>query len=90
MGMYDTIKIKLHCVWCGNQSEDWQTKDLTKMLDIFSFEELKKMKEDQPELFKKNFPVADKNGYVNVLEICEKCKKPTDIRLYLKKGQSEP
>jgi len=87
MGMYDTIKIKLHCVWCGNQMENWQTKDLTKMLEVFTFEELKEMKKNQPELFKKTFPTAERNGYLDILEICEKCKKPTNLKLYLEKWQ---
>lgn len=83
MGMYDTIKIKLHCIWCGVEIDDWQTKDLSNTLEVFNIDELKKMRENQPELFRKMFPEIDKHRWIEIHNICDKCKKFISIQLDL-------
>jgi len=83
MGMFDTVIIKLHCIWCGAEIEDWQTKDLNNSLETFNIEELKKIKKTQPELFKKTFPQIDKHKWIEIHGICPKCNKFISLQLDL-------
>ena len=85
MGMFDTIIVKLHWIWCGEIINDWQTKDLENSLETFNIEELKQKKRADPELFKKTFPIIDKHKCIEIHGICPKCDKYISLQLDLDK-----
>ena len=69
MGMFDTIKDKLFCPFCGKLSEenDYQTKDLADMLDSWTIKEILKH--------------CDKKDIINIYHECRNCKKWISINL---------
>ena len=66
-GMFDTIKDKLYCPYCGTLSEEneYQTKDLSCMLDSWNIKDLL------------NF----NKGEVLIYDKCKKCDMWVEIKL---------
>jgi hypothetical protein len=69
MGMFDTIKDKLFCPFCGElcEKDDYQTKDLGCMLDSWTIAEI--------------LQNCDKKYIIRIYQECKKCKKWIEINI---------
>ena len=67
--MFDTIKDKFFCSFCGKLSEenDYQTKDLASMCDSWTLSEI--------------IECCDKKDIIKIYHQCEYCKKWISINL---------
>lgn len=86
MGMYDSVKIKIKCPYCGEESEiEAQTKELDCTLEVWKVGDF----------------VSDKFNYLDCVADClqPECKKASmlgyhsrigrffNVRIFLKKGK---
>ena len=69
MGMFDTIKDKLFCPFCGKLSEEdeYQTKDLACMLDSWKLSEIAEH--------------CGKRDIMNIYHECKYCKRWVEIEI---------
>lgn len=77
MGMFDRIKDKIYCPYCGNLSEqdEYQTKDLSCMLDSWTIDELEQF--------------CDKFDKITFYSECKNCKKWVEIILNIERNEND-
>lgn len=74
MGMFDTFEIPGYCLHCDHSIEDWQSKQLDRMMDVYH------IGDKIPEPEKEHFEIK-KNCEIPVYKTCEKCGKWNDAVL---------
>jgi len=76
MGMFDTIKDKIYCPYCGKLSEEneYQTKDLSCSLDGWTISDI--IQFVQPNIVNK----------ITIYNECSNCKKWIEIVLDIKRN----
>ena len=71
MGMFDTINEELFCPFCGELNKEFQTKDLSNFLAVWTIKEIKNC--------------CEKDKIIEIYCKCKKCKQWISINLNLRR-----